>query len=359
MSDGKNFLDAVEKFGDELLQEYPELKDTLESSRSGKISTEQAVKDVWRILGSHPEADDTLSKALHESFGLETSQTDLALFPERSQMLERWGFTEEDLIFQPFEDRPGYQMLHPLLMGMIVELLQYDGDVPELRSGKLPEGGSPAVPVKTVARDPVHVGDLLQRASSEVMKELQAATSEHDQKVGKMIGAIGGSGEEFSGLVRQEMERGIGVPGYRPGHRAQMRTVEPSASSHEIARLPHDKRQKLAHKTLTSTQGRRSVVPAIQDLVLQGLHQRGYTAIRNGQGEEIFAEEQWTIGIEGGANERNPNFNFVDTAAAALVAKLGRSLSGEASRYSNLHLKVSPVNDVAERRVGWVATLYA
>lgn len=358
MSESQDFLDSVEKFGQEILGECPELADTLKKAKAGVISTEDAVKDVWKILGSKPGSESALERALFESFGLEPRSTDLAHFPERSRMLERWGFSEEDLVFEPFEDRPGYKMLHPLLMGMIVELLQYDGDVPEMRSGKLPEGGSPAVPVKTRAKDPVYVGALLQRASAEVMRELDAAQEEHDQKIAKMIDSVGGGGDAVTGLVRQETERGIGVPGYTPGHKAQVREVTPPKSAHHLSQMALHRRQKLAHKTLTSTQGRRSMAPAIEDMVLNGLHQMGYTAIRTGPGEEVFAEEEWTIGIEGGANERNPNFNFVDTAARALVAKLGRQLAGRAARYINLRLSVSPINEVADRRVGWRAALF-
>ena len=135
-------------------------------------------------------------------------------------MLDRWGFTDEDLIFQPFEDRPDYKMLHPLLMGMIVELLQYDGDIPELRTGALPAGGSPAVPVKTVARNPVVIGAMLRTASDEVTLELQAATEVRNQKVQKMIETLPEGGKGVSGLVRQETERGVAVQGYAPGQRA-------------------------------------------------------------------------------------------------------------------------------------------
>ena len=124
--------------------------------------------------------------------------------------------------------------------------------------------------------------------------------------------------------------------------------------------MPFEEKQELAHKALTSTQGRRSAVPVISGMVLAHLHENGYTGVRSSDREtpEIFKEVEWTMGIDGGRTERNPNFNFIDTAARAISVKLERALAGSASRYTSMTLRVTPINTVADRRVGWRAVLY-
>jgi hypothetical protein len=353
------FLEAIEKFGHEIFESNPDLKGVLQRFWSGEIDTNQAIKEVWRVAARSPDAESDLQRAMFDAFGVEPQSTDLAHFPDRERMLERWGFDDEDIVFVPNEERPDYKMLHPLLMGMIVELLQFDGDIPELRTGKMPEGGAPAVPVKSVARNPVVVGAMLRTASQEVALELTAAQEEHDQKVAKMIEAVGGAGAQATGLVRQETERGIAVPGYGPGQKAAIREVAAPTGA-QLARMPFEERQELAHKALTSTQGRRSAVPIISQMVLDALHARGFTGLKVavGEGPSLFADVEWTVMIDGGQGERNPNFNFIDTAARALTAKLGKALSGHASRYTSMYLLVAPINTVAERRVGWRAVLY-
>ena len=357
MSDEQDFLDAVWKFGDVILTENPELAAMIEQARAGALDPKDVVKEVSKVAASRPEVAEALESSLFKAFDVERGSTELAHFPDREKMLERWGFTDEDLIFQPFADRPDYKMLHPLLMGMIVELLQFDGDVPELRTGRLPEGGAPAVPVKTTSRDPVTIGAMLRRASEEVAFELGAAQTEHDAGIAKMLESVGGTGDAVTAIVRHETDRGIAVPGYGPGQRAQLREVPPPTTS-DLVRMPFTERQELAHKTLVSTQGRRSAVPAITEMVMKSLHGDGYTAVRLGDDGEILSEAEWVVQIDGGQSERNPNFNFIDTAARALAAKLGRALAGKTSRVTALKLHVIPVNTVAERRVGWRAVIY-
>lgn len=354
------FLEAVENFGQEVLENNPELRDVLDKFWSGEIDTKDAIKEVWRLAAKSPGEGSYLERAMFDAFGVEPGSTDLAHFPDRERMLERWGFTEEDLIFEPFEDRPGYKMLHPLLMGMIVEVLQYDGDVPELRTGRLPEGGAPAVPVRTTARDPVVVGAMLRTASTEVAAELAEAQEAHDQKMAKMLESVGGTGAPVTGLVRQETERGVAVPGYAPGTKAQIREVGvPTAS--EIAMMPFKERQELAHKALTSTQGRRSAAPVIEQLIRAALTPMivGSTlSVDRPPRDEPLVEVEWAMQIDGGVNERNPNFNFIDTAARALTNKLWRGIKDQADEGRSYVLSVRPVNEISDRRVGWTATLH-
>jgi len=358
MTDEKKLLDAVVRFGQEFLRQNPQLEDFVESARAGLVDPKDAVKEIWRCAAQNKEFQGTVEKALFEAFQVEPGSTDLAHFPERQQMLDRWGFDDEDLIFQPFEDRPDYKMLHPLLMGMIAELLQFDGDIPELRTGELPEGGSPAVPVKTVARNPVVIGTMLRRASEEVAFELGAAKEERGSRMERMLKALPEDGEGVTGLMRQETERGVAVSGYKPGQKAAIREVEAPTAT-QLARMPFQERQELAHKALTSTQGRRSVTPVITEMMTAALGPmvQGLEVVA-GNTNDPFAEAEWAMQIDGSRNEHNPNFNFIDTATRALVAKLSRQLRAQDAYDKKYELVVAPINTVSERRVGWRAALY-
>lgn len=361
MSDEKDFLDAVLRFGHEFLGKNPGLVDLIETARAGLLDPKEVVKEVWRTAAENPGFQDSVQKALSVAFGVQDTAA-LARMPERDEMLERWGFTDEDLVFQPFEDRPDYKMLHPLLMGMIVELIQFDGDIPELRTGALPEGGSPAVPVKTMARNPVVIGAMLRRAREEVAFELGSAQKEKDTKVAALIAALPEQDEAVTGLVRQETDRALAVPGYTPGQKAQIREVEAPTAT-ELARMPFEEKQELAHNALVSTQGRRSAVPVIAEMILTGLQSEGFKAFRMGSTEmlktaKVFIDVEWGVQIDGGQSERNPNFNFIDTAAQSLLGKLRQHLRGNTSRYTQYALLVLPINTVGERRVGWRAVLY-
>jgi hypothetical protein len=359
MSDDQDFLDAVLRVGQEFLSRNPQLADMIESARSGSWDPKEVVKEVWRAAAANQEFQGSVQQALSEAFGVEDTAA-LVKLPAREQMLERWGFSDEDLVFQPFEDRPDYKMLHPLLMGMIVELIQFDGDIPELRTGALPEGGSPAVPVKTTARNPVVIGSMLRRASEEVAFELGAAKTEHDQKVAALIEALPEGDPAVTGLVRQQTDRGIAVKGYGPGQRAQIREVEAPTGA-QLARMPFEQKQELAHKALTSSQGRRSAVPVIADMMRSAMMlsiKGGLSVVPKSSGD-LFADVEWGMQIDGGVNERNPNFNFIDTAAHSLTNKLLRELRAQDAWDSKYELVVAPINTIDDRRVGWSAALYA
>jgi len=357
MSDDIKFLDAVARFGREFLQKHPRLADMVETARAGATDPKDVVKEVWKTAAENKGFQSEVERALFDAFKIEPGSTDLAHFPDRQKMLERWGFTDEDLVFQPFEDRPDYKMLHPLLMGMIVELLQYDGDLPELRTGPLPQGGTPAVPVHTHARNPVAVGAMLRRASEEVAFELGAAEEGEQSKIARMVDILPEGGQGVSGLIRQETERGIAVPGYTPGQKAAFRDVE-APTGMQLVQMPFKEKQELAHKALTSTQGRRSTAPVIAQMVLDALVPAvGSVALSEKQDREPTIDVEWAMQIDGGVTERNPNFNFIDTAARSLVIKLQRELKDQEPSGS-YELAVVPINAISERRVGWRALLY-
>jgi hypothetical protein len=186
---------------------------------------------------------------------------------------------------------------------------------------------------------------MLRTASDEVTKEIREAQALQDAKVANILNAAGETGGAISAIVRAETEKAVAVPGYAPGQKAQIRFKE---------------RQELAHQALTSTQGRRSAVPVIARLVWEALvpSVKGLAVVERNAGDPV-AEVEWGMQIDGGQNERNPNFNFIDTAARSLTHKLLRELRVQDVRDAKYELVVTPINAVADRRVGWRATLYS
>ena len=355
MSPEKNFLDAVERCATDLGQN-PEVRNILASLREGQFDHREAVWRVWETAKGDPEMSAELEALLLDAFQLTPETTALVHSPTRQSMLEAWGFSDEDLLYQPFPDRPHYQMLHPLFMGAILEQLQFDGDIPELRTGDLPSGGFPAVPVKTTARDPVVIGAMLKAASEHVAEELAAAQAARSENVAALTETLG-KNDHVTAIVRQQTSIGVGVPGYRPGHRAEPREVA-VPSGMELSQLTFGERQDLAHRTLTSTQGRKSATPVIAQTILSQLHEQGLTAVLLGDGKDEICSAEWLTLIDGSQRENNPNFNFISVAAKALCAKLLRGIEGKASRFTRLFLFVKPIGAISERQVGWRATLY-
>ncbi len=345
---------ALERLRDELGVHSERIAVLLQLASEGAVTKEDALREIWIAAGE----DEQLAKAAEEivlrAFGLEPT-TDLVALPDRDALLERWGFREEDLVYQPHPDRPT-RMLHPLLMGAIVEILQFDGDVPELRTGRMPDGGAPAVPVSTTARDPVVVGFMLRRARDQVTRELAMAQQDHDEKVAALVEAVGNTNDTARLMLRRESERTIGVPGYQPGHAAALRVVE-EPTGVALASLDFRERQRLAHLALTSTQGRRSISPVIATMLVDSLRADGHAGIILGDEGDLRVEVEWRVQIDGGHAEQNPRFNFIDTAARTLLKKIRAHLSEAAPAQGRLAIQVAPVNEVSERIVGWRAVL--
>lgn len=314
----------------------------------GRISEEVFVRKVRR-LGDNPERVKMIDSAILQASGLLSN----ALVRSMDQdVLRTWGFSEGDLIFQPFEERPDYKMLNPLLQAAIMERAQFDGDVVEFRHGSLPPGGFPAVPVANECRDPVVLGWKLRKASEEVSTDLTRV--ERDVEVRKE--ALMRFGLPAN-AVAEACSQSPGVEGYRPGQRAAVRKVR-DPTTDELAKLTLEERQGLAYRSLSSTQGRQSSVPAITDQIRVLLLNRDFR-VASGVVASAVAEEVWTIGIDHNAREHNPRFAHIEVASQCLALKLGKALESLEGPMGDKRwwLQVLSVNDVAERRVGWRALL--
>lgn len=344
----------------------PRVRGLLEQLEHG-VSQEQVLADLVKLVAEDPALGRRIEEEARTQFhplrqesseDVKDSITALRKLKDRQQALRDLNFEEEDLVFHP--EGTGLPQLHPVVMSYIIERLQFDDDIPELRTGSLPLGAPPAVPVETTARDPAVLGAQLERASKEVREELDNAQREKMEALEGLEPDL-----QDAALVPQGKEKflavsegRVGVPGYQAGHKAALRKVE--LDDQALIHMSENLRRKYAHKALTSTQGRRSAVPVIGALVQRELIQKGYEVTLDGPEkllETPIAQASWALTIDAAEEETQARFSFIDNAAKALSTHLAQALAENGVLQILLHIE--PINDIAKRRVGWEAKAVA
>ena len=256
------------------------------------------------------------------------------------------------IIVQP----PGARqpMLNPMLQAALAERLQFDGDIPELRSGPLPEGSHPAVPIDTTARNPVAIGWMLEAASEEVAEEMKQLEVEHEERLLAHQDQINVQENQLPASWDPEDLQVPDPQGYQKGQLPEHRSVEVPGGA-DLALLSEKQKSALAFKALSTTQGRRSAVRTIRAIIYTGLLGDGFdievNEDRPGPVEEVPVYAEWTAAISGGSTQSA--FSFIDTAAKVLGNRLAQQL--EEIAVENPVLEVMPINTVDVRQVGWAA----
>ena len=259
------------------------------------------------------------------------------------------------------ETSTGVSQLNPLYEAALAERAFFDGDVPQLRSGPIPEGGSPAVPVLTDVLDPVVVGEMLERASGIVSKRLEAATQEHADYCNQALALAvdsGTTGTELELVKKSLPAKPNGVPGYHAGEEPSKMELLPLDAG-AIATLTPETARAYAFKVLTSTQGRVSMVrPLMTDLV-ERFEEAGVEVEGDFAGDWGIAPDSLSVSwamVAVGPEDLSERFNFAAVAARSMFEDLcatfrEQELSGE------YVLTVLPFNSASDRRFGWSAHL--
>ncbi len=261
----------------------------------------------------------------------------VALLPHQGSIVQEMEFQPEDAFW---EKKPGVWELNPLLLARIAERIALDGDVPELRSTNLPEEGMPAVPVVADTTNPVLLGMMLQKASTEVKEELEEARRTWEKGV-------------EAGLVPQtETMPVFGAPGYHAGQIPTPRVVEVQVCS--LSTLTPDQESVAAFQSYGTTQGRNSLVPWLARSLLEDLRGCGLQVqLGSGIGTPR-AQAAWTLSFSN-AGESNPRFSPIRAARASLSRELLKSVI---PRDLDLILDVRAIHTAHERTVGWKASLH-
>ena len=364
-------LAAVEEFSKTVGELDPRVRDLLAQVRAGRDDTE-VMADLIRLTQADPELLAKIEAAAAVSFQplKEESELDvqesvqaLQSLHDRQKLLKDLNFKEEDLVFHP--EGTAFPQLHPVMMAVILERLQFDDDIPELRTGDLPLEAMPSVPVANAARNPVALGLQLETAAREVKDELNVAHMARSDQLTIIGQEIPVKDEQGTLMVRKAKsefvavsEGRVGVEGYKAGHKPALRPVEDLSVAAVLAALSEDLRKRYAHKALTSIQGRRSAVPVIGALIQRELAEKGIQVTLDGVEallETPVAEAEWSTFIELDNSSMQSRFSFIDTAAKVLAIGLHQQLGD----VTHILLHIEPINEVSRRRVGWGAKAVA
>lgn len=321
----------------------PEFGDVLDATRD--MTETEAVEALLVFQREHPEVVQRI-----EAFALSTLEATRALM------------RPSDIVIPP-PSGVGLPRLDPAYEAYLQERIQFDGDIPEMRFGAIPQEARPAVPVDTSALDPVVVGMMLDAASREVADEVGRIEAERVETVTRLLE---GATEEEAALVLADPATLVKLDrdslpdpvGYERGQVPALRQVaEPEGWG--LMTLTPEQRQQYAWKTLSTTQGRRSMVRVIRDLLSGGLRNDGYVVdvsegeLRSTKPGEVRAYAEWTMNLTG-PNATQASFAFADVAWRSLLHTLEDAVTPEEGA---LTLEVATVNMVDVRRVGFCARL--
>ena len=284
----------------------------------------------------------------------------LALSPEMQEAMEtirRDAKTEEDalvLLLQWCNDHPdvmerltanmlapvsNHRVQSPLPQMLAGERAQFDGDVPEFRTGPMEGNQKPAVPVQTDSRSAVQIGMELEQASQKVEAEAKRLTAEWQSIK-----------EGTTGTDMVLSDQAPEPEGYQAGKPAEMVVVTEKPST---LALSNEQKQKYAWATISTTQGRRSALSQVAAMVADQLKEVGLDCpVREfspNRRVEILAHASWHYSLTGRA-ELQPSFSFVDAAATAIAGVL-------VTKGVHGWLEAVPIDTVDLRKVGWACRI--
>ena len=258
-------------------------------------------------------------------------------------------------IWEDRSDQNKRARFNPQYEGYLIERLQFDGDIPELRTGPMPDGATPAVPVETKATNPVVIGSLLKSASEIVHEEIKTLTEEHRAKLEEKSEA--GTLEltnTYTGLTHSEVPQ---PKGYEIGKLADFKRIEEPTGS-ELSSLTLKERRELVWGFISTSQGRRSVTETMKEIVSDQLAKKGLavTVRDTPVSGRVVSASHWSFSIEG-AYEIQDRFSFVETASYSLSHALKRNLKEDTDPDLPIYLEIETINVYSAREVGWGARL--
>jgi hypothetical protein len=222
----------------------------------------------------------------------------------------------------------GTRILNPVMVANIMELASLDGDVPEFRVGRIPTGGSPAVPVDTESLNSVEIGMCLKVASETVGHMLEAKYK----------------------LLTEDAESGgslIGVDGYYPGQKAAMVRVGGVGTS-DLIRVGEEEKRKSIHRTISTSQGRISASASIERNLVRVLRAQGLSVELGDPDPDGETSMDWSMECHG-SGDVNPEWDPVFSAFTKMYATAKSLCNGAGT----LRIKVDPISELQNRRFGW------
>jgi len=230
-----------------------------------------------------------------------------------------------------YEDERGVQRVNPLYLAAISEQLQFDGDIPELRTGDMPKEAMPAVPVDLESLNLVSIGFGLEKASRQTREQINAHTRALISEDDGVLVKLGADAD---------------LPAYRRGTSPAF--VEMKVTGSEIALLSESQKQMYAWKALTSTPGRKSVALVLHRMIQQEFPEM----VPVGESErDPVGETHWETSF-GNKEEIEPRFPVIGLVWGSFRRFIDKQVK------TNLGFKVKPINKVSDRIAGWSLYLY-
>ena len=352
----KEAQDTLQSLHGKVLR-YPELARLLDRAKAGEITEQETLIQMNQFALDHPEFVADLMAPPEEQMpitGLEL-QTQGDVLPSDGPLA----------LFKPSSN--GLPRLNPLVEGALIERVQYDGDIPELRTGPLPEGVNPAVAVKTKSRNPVAIGHMLGKAAKRVGEQIKAHETERKSLLApdtEMLETMSGhaalvklSDDELAVALQGSSE--TDHPDYQRGQvPIPVRTRRPSGSA-LAAMTPQEKRER-AFQFFSTTQGRRSALPVIQEMVATALRSEGLEVEERefdprAARETPLAFHEWSA-VLGGAGSTQAAFSVIDVAANVIAKTLIKQMKDHKDVQSVI-LELTTINQLDIRTVGWAGRL--
>jgi len=335
---------------EQLQDASPELKEILVELRAGTCDEVTALARMMALMQDDPALSGVVEKLAFDAFA--PLRDDGPAEPTALAEIDLGPVDPGDIIF---DQGTGLPRLNPLYEARLAERLQFDGDIPELRTGALPDGGTPAVPVETTATNPVAVGMMLGKASDEVAGEIKHLTAHHAEVIEDMMGDS--TGTELTTTMKGVPVLAPDPTGYQKGQTPALRKVEAPTGA-DLALLSPEQKQMAAWKAVSTTQGRRSMKTALVSMLKNGLDNAGYDVdVHYGPPkvvDEVPVYAEWTVDISG-TSSTQPSFAFVDVAAKSLLRRLEEQL--EESPVADPVMEVITIDTVDVRKVGWAVRI--
>jgi hypothetical protein len=322
----------------ELMNSTPEGRELFQRLRAGELTEDQAARSFLSLL----QREGLMGEMV-------TASKKVATLAEGSEFQNPILTTKTST---------GLTQLNPVYEAALAERAFFDGDVPQLRSGRLPEGGTPAVPVLTDLLNPVAVGEMLEQASEKTLKLLEIATEEHAALCAGLISDGEAAGTALEVVKGSLPAKPTGVTGYVAGTEpVPMAGLVPLSGS-ELDNLVPEIARRYSFKALTSTQGRVSLARPIQASLLELFREAGVTVEGREQGEAAVASATWGM-VVSGPEDLSEKFSFPGVAVKALFSDLMNqvlNIPGHTT-LGRFTLTVKPHNGASSRSFGWTAHL--
>lgn len=328
-------VQALETFSNQV-KGLPGFSDVIRRLESGDLTPEGALAEMAKLLQENSESESRFMEIAGTLMvpGVPNANGDLFFVKEK-----------------------GLPMMNPLVQGALVERAQYDGDMPEMRTGPMEESLSPSVSVATDVVNPVMLGRMLEAASEQIKPKVLEAHAGKMREIGDLVE----SPSETQALQRERaldsaltnLDPSSDAEVYRRGGLpAPVSVTTPTGS--ELMLMSELDRKRAAWRFFSTSQGRRSAVGTIAVTVYALLQSEGINVqVRDFDGtckETVHAFHEWKADLSG-PNGSNPSFDVIGTAAKAIAKKLSAAGRGDC------WLEVTQILSIDQHKVGWAGRL--